>query len=314
MKKTLMILCFLHVAVIALPQYNKFSFTWAYGLAGGSQPTITPITTSESISKKLAENLIRFFTDSTKIDFKCIYNGCQNRAALMSLYLTKMGIKHYKIWNFDPYKISIFNRQDALDVHDVLNLRAGRINWDFHVAVAVLINVEKQNTCDTLIIDPAFSEVPLTVIEWLNLQNSPNSFYTFLDPVWYNYVTVQPGLTWSCNGIIDSLKIPNCFPFLLTGDFYPFHENKHSIVAEEMAVNETITYMARNKIHLLETTNPLRNSLSTAVSDYNKFKAFLQSANAPEPGSPLFDYTAECRRLYATSLSYWIQEFKRITQ
>lgn len=313
MKKILIFLSFLHVATIALAQHNKFSITWAYGLAGGSQPTTT-VSASESISKQTAGKLIRFFTDSTKIDFKCIYNGCQNRAAVMSLYLTKLGIRHYKIWNFDPFKISIFNRQDALDVNDVLNLRTGRLFWDFHVAIAVLINTGKQKTPDTLIIDPSFSAAPLTVTEWLDLQNSPNSFYTFLDPVWYNYVTLQPGLTWPCNGKTDTLKISNCFPFLITGDFYPFNEDKHSIVAEEMAVNETITYMARNKIYILKTTDSLRSSLSTVVSDYNKFKEFLQSADMPELGNPLYSYAAECRRLYVTSLAYWTQELKKVTQ
>jgi len=302
------------ISLTATAQNKKFDITFSYGLAAGSRPTTTGIPAEQAITRQAAERIIRFFTDSTKIDFKCIYNGCQNRAAIMSLYLNKRGIRHYKIWNFDPFKISIFNRQDALDVNDVLNLKPGKIFWDFHVAVAVLVNNGKQKTPDTLVIDPSFSAALLTVTDWLNLQNSPNSYYTFLDPIWYNFVTLQPELPFPCGDNTDTLKISNCFPFLITGDFYRYDQDKEFLAAQEMAVNETTTYMATDKIYKLQAADPLRNSLAKAVSDFNGFMKFLQSSNAPEPGNPLFKYAEECRKLYASSLAYWTRELKSLAQ
>jgi hypothetical protein len=309
MKAILILLSLLNISTTGASQHNKFSITWAYGLAGGGKPTITNINKEDAITQVRAKELINFFLEKTKIDFKCVYNGCQNRASVMSMYLTKAKIKHYKIWNFDPFKISIFNAQDALDVDDLLKLKKDKIYWDFHVAIAVLVKTESSKI-DTLVFDPSFSSQPLEVNQWLRLQNSPKSHYTFLDPVWYNYVTIQPGLNWACGDKTEEIKIPGCFPYIITGDFYSYSSSNDSIVREELAVNEQITRVAYEVIYKM--SEPQRSQISEFVSDYNRFKNLLQANDGLPQDHVFYKYFITYREYYKKSVAYWTEELNKL--
>ncbi len=312
MKRVLILSIFFCLSICTFSQNHEFKISWTYGLAGGSKPTTSMLTSDDAISEKKAQEVIKIFLESSKLDFKCIYNGCQNRASVMSFYLQKQGIKHYKVWNFDPFKISIFNAQDALNVEDPLKLRTGKIYWDFHVAITVLVKSNADKKIDTMVIDPAFSVHPLKVSEWLALQNSPNSYYTFLDPLWYNYVTLQPGLLWNCNKMTDTIKIPNCFPFLLTGDFYKYGGFNEPFVIAELATNEQITKAANEIIYKLNPSDPLRNQLSVVVSDYNGFKDLLQGNIQPTTDNPFKKYLETYKISYNNSVLYWTKELKNL--
>jgi hypothetical protein len=312
MKKYLLITITNLLVIVCLAQNQKFSITWSYGLAGGSKPSKTPIDKSNAITVSQANKLIKYFVDSSNLDFQTIYNGCQNRAMVMSLLLNKKGIKHYKIWNFDPYKISIFNGQDALDVDDVLKLKTNRILWDFHVAIAVPV---KNNNAeiDTLIFDPSFSNKPLKISEWLSLQHSHNSYFTFLDPIWYNFVTLMPGTSFSCNGVATSLNTPNCFPQLLTGDFYRYDTNNQQIIAEELATNEQITKVTKEIIQKLPSNDPSRISLISTVSDnFISFKSLLQGNSTIEPTHPFSKYLNNYKAAYSKSFDYWTKQLRSL--
>lgn len=291
-------------------QNHQFSITWSYGMDGGSTPTTSHIDKEDALSNVEANKLVRFFLDSANLDFKCIYNGCQNRAMVMSLILNKRGIKHYKIWNFDPFKISIFNAQDALDVDDILGLKSSRVVWDFHVAVAVLVN--SVSGMDTLVIDPSFSDKPLNVSEWLAMQHSPNSYFTFLDPIWYNYVTLSPNSSFTCNDK-TKLTIPTCFPYLLTGDFYRYGASNHRIIAQELATNEQISKIAENIIAKLPDTDESKARLISLVTgDFSSLQNILQGNNTLESGHPFKKYLNDYQARYAKSVEYWTKQLKNM--
>ncbi len=293
-------------------QHHKFSFDYSYGMAGGSTPTTSPIGNADAINAKQADDLVKYFLESSKLDFKCIYNGCQNRAMVMSLLLKKKGIKHYKIWNFDPFKISIFNKQGALNVDDVLNLKAGKIFWDFHVAIAVVVE-NGSSSVDTLVIDPSFAKKPIKISDWLGMQNSPNSYYTLLDPIWYNFITLLTGTSLNCNGVSNTLNFPTCFPALLTGDFYSYSPINQQLIAEELATNEQITKVSENIIAKMAATDPGRAGMVSLVSDnFYSFKDILAGRVNVDSTSPFSKYVNEYKKAYAASLAYWSQQLQSL--
>ncbi|WP_276366242.1 protein-glutamine glutaminase family protein [Chryseolinea sp. H1M3-3] len=295
-------------------QSKVFSITWSYGLAGGSKPSVTALNEGDAVSMNVANDLMKYFIENSKLDFKCIYNGCQNRAMVMSLMLQQKGIKHYKVWNFDPFKISIFNSQDALDVDDILGLKSNKILWDFHVAIAILAKNEETSKIDTLIIDPAFSSKPLKTKEWLSLQNSPNSYYTFLDPIWYNFVTLAPGISFTCSGVATNLNVPMCFPYLLTGDFYEYNSYNQKLIAEELATNDQITRATFEIINKLDEKDPRKKNISSVVSDYNSFKTMLQSETQINGDNPFYSYLSDYRMGYKNGFAFWTVELQKLNK
>ncbi|HFK5529469.1 TPA: protein-glutamine glutaminase family protein [Elizabethkingia anophelis] len=313
MKKILTFLVWSTCNLYFTQQNHEFSITWAYGLAGGSKPTTTKIEKENAITEKQANDLIKYFLEDSNLDFKCIYNGCQNRAMVMSLLLNKKGIKHHKIWNFDPYKISIFNKQDGLDVEDILKLKRNRIVWDFHVAISVLIKTEGTENLQNMVIDPSFASKPLTVSDWLALQNSPNSYYTYIDPSWYNFVTLQPGTQFTCNGETTDLNIPSCFSYLLTGDFYRYDNSKQKLMAEELATNAMITRVADQIISKINMNDPSRSKIISLISDnFKSFQDLLSGKISLDTTHPFYIHTKNYRSEYQKSIEYWTRELQKM--
>ena len=119
-------------------QHNEFKIENSYGIADGETPTHKEIKEEDAITLERANELVDHFLQNTKLDFQCIYNGCENRAMVMSLMLKEKNIAHSKIWNFDPSKIAFYNKPNQLNLEDPLGL-IKEVLWDFHVAIIILI-------------------------------------------------------------------------------------------------------------------------------------------------------------------------------
>lgn len=317
MKKIFLLLFINCIMNLGYAQHQKFSIKSSHNAAGGSTPTLTPITYNEAITESQANDLVKYFLESSKLDFKCVYNGCQNRATVMSLLLKEKNIRHYKIWNFNPFKISLVHEQGPLNVDDILKLKNNRIFWDFHVAVSVLVKNENNST-DTLVIDPSFANKPLKVNDWLALQNSPNSHYTFLDPKWYNFVTIQNNVQFPYkeNGAIVNYNyyvyVPNFFPQIITGDYYNYDISKQVLIAKELATNEQITKMA-DVIYNLPVQDPARTQLVDLVSGkFEDFKNVLEGTNTLAPNHAFEKYLNEYKGSYKKSYDYWLSRLKKL--
>ncbi|SHI64965.1 protein-glutamine glutaminase family protein [Aquimarina spongiae] len=292
----------------AICQHKEFKIDYSYGIAGGMTPTYTEFNDEDAITKKEANALVKYLLEASKMDFKCVYNGCQNRAMIVSLILNEKKINHQKIWNFDPFKIALYHKQDALDVEDPLGLKKDSIFWDFHVAVVVLVKNDK-NENERFVIDPSFSDSVLTVSDWLSLQNSPNSHYTYLDPEWYNFVTLQSNSSISCNNSYSNITIPNCFPHLITGDFYKYSSSNFSAIAEELATNEQITDFTMKTIYNLDENQRIEKAqLAALFSDYNRVKAVLKGEKLLENSHPFIPFLTEYKEAYTKSFNDWLNK------
>lgn len=305
MKKKVYLLWMMMICFSAFSQHHRFSITWSYALANGKTPSLTTLTHADALARPEAEQLLKELIDKSKLDFKCIYNGCQNRAMMLSLLLQKKGVKHYKIWNFEPSMVSLFSKMESLNVDDALGMRTSKIYWGFHVAVSLLIK-GPDNRIDTAVVDPSFAGRLLSVSEWLAMQNSPNSSYTFLDPQWYNFVTL-PGTSFTCNG--GTVNIPGCYPKIITGDFYEFNANSKNLVATEMATNEQITRAATELISKLPINDPNRQKLTaTVTSDFLFFKGVLQGTQSLSNDDPFKKYLKDYQAAYTKSVDYWTKQ------
>ncbi|MFK7750783.1 MAG: protein-glutamine glutaminase family protein [Kordia sp.] len=309
MKKYTITFLISFIYLLGFSQHNEFKIDFSYGIAGGVTPTYKELNDEDAISKKKANELVRYFLEESKMDFKSVYNGCQNRAMVMSLMLNDKQISHLKIWNFDPFKIALYNKQDALDVDDPLGIKSGKIYWDFHVAVVILVKNDSTNKNEKYVIDPSFSDLPLTISEWLSIQNSPNSHYTFLNPEWYNFVTLQPNSSIVCNNKSSNIVIPNCFPYIITGDFYKYSSVNFSPIAEELAVNQQITDFTTEIIKKLDETDSNKKiQLSELFSNFNSIKAILKGENTLDTSHPFNQYLTEYKKSYTESLNYWLKQ------
>ncbi len=297
------------IYLLGFGQHNEFKIEFSSGIAGGVTPTYEKLNNEDAISKKKANELVKYFLEESKMDFKSVYNGCQNRAMVMSLMLNDKQINHIKIWNFDPFKITLYNKQDALDVDDPLEIKSGKIYWDFHVAVVILVKNDSTNKNEKYVIDPSFSDLPLTISEWLSIQNSPNSHYIFLNPEWYNFVTLQPNSSIVCDNKPSNIVIPNCFPNIITGDFYKYSSVNISPIAEELAVNQQISDFTIEVIKKLDETDSNKKiQLSELFSNFNAIKAILKEGNTLDTSHPFNQYLTKYKKLYTESLTYWYKQ------
>ena len=166
--------------------------------------------------------------------------GCEDRAHVMSLILKSKKVKTSKIWNFDPYYISLFNSQEQLSTFDKSGL-GQKVFWGYHVAP--IVKVKSEEIFELKVIDPSIANNILTIDEWLKLQDAPNSYYTFTDLEWFSFVTING---WNFNG----KPVPDGFPTLLTGDFYKNEGDNFTkqFVEEGIAVNEIAMIIKRDII------------------------------------------------------------------
>lgn len=237
MKKILLLIIF--GINLNMSSQNKFNITFNQGY--GQKPTYTQIDDNNAISQEKAESLFNFLKDSTGLEFRYSYGGCEDRAHAMSLFLKSKKIKTSKIWNFDPYYISLFNSQEQLSSFDRSGL-SEKVFWGYHVAP--IIKVKSGDHIELKVIDPSISDNILTIDKWLELQGAPNSYYTFTDLEWFSFVTING---WNFN----NQPIPKGFPTLLTGDFYKNEgENlQKQLVEEGLAVNKIAMIIKENIVN-----------------------------------------------------------------
>jgi hypothetical protein len=152
--------------------------------------------------KKYTKEKINSVFDSivnSGIEFNYPQGGCQNRAQIMSMYLTKKHkIEHSRIWLFAPIDLKKGDKR-TLFISDK-NKLTDTIQWNYHVAPSVL--VQNGTKVDTLVIDPSINSIkPLKVNEWLDaIGNSKISKYTFLKSDYYFFYTQDGGASSVING------------------------------------------------------------------------------------------------------------------
>lgn len=209
---------------------TEFKISFNLGYTDGAKPLYTQIEPSQALLLSKASQLFKEIKSESEIEFDYSYGGCEDRAHAVSLLLKEKGIKHSKIWNFDPYYISLFNAQEPPHIYDRTKLNE-KVEWGFHVAV--ILPVKDSDQVKSLVFDPAVADKLLTIKQWLEIQNSPNSYYTFTDSQWFSFYTIN-------DRKYNNVSIPASFPTLLTGDFI-MNEKENLInmwVEEGLAVNK----------------------------------------------------------------------------
>jgi len=238
--KILLVFAFVMLQHLCMAQNNYFNITWHHGYE--SLPSYTPPRDSEKNDLPSVQDAFKYILDSTDIEFRYSYAGCEKRAHAISLLLNERKIKHYKIWNFDPSLISLFYKQNKPTVPNLTKL-SEKVSWTYHVAI--LVYVKKNNATDTLVIDPSIGEKLLSYKEWLRIQSPDHSFYTFLNPEWFVFKTLDQVHTYVGE------PIPKKLPGLMTGDF--FINDRTSLdslwIEEALAVNKVGMRIIEKRIY-----------------------------------------------------------------
>ena len=225
----------------------------------------------------------------------------------MSLILKEQNIAHCKIWNFDPAKISLFKKQNQLSLEDPLGL-IEEVSWNFHVAIAILIKDESNAKVEKHVIDPAFTHQPLKVVDWLLQSNSSESYFTFLDPEWYDLPVLKSNSTIACNSDFK-IQLPDCFPQLYTGDFYRYTKEYIPTIADELAADKLITDFTHKVIDNMKEGNE-KAELSSFVSDYKKIDPVLKAEEDVSSSHPFHKYVDEYRKSYQELYKHWKEKLR----
>ena len=147
-----------------------------------------------------------YITNKSYIQFDFPQGGCQQRAHIMSVILSKMfSIEHCKVWLFSPAALNLFDNR-TLSISDPNGLTENNsIEWNFHVVPVIRTGTE------LMVTDPSLQKLQaVTLNEWfLNINNSNISKYTFVLPDKYFF---------NCSYIDNSLT--NVFD----GSFFDFDE------------------------------------------------------------------------------------------
>jgi hypothetical protein len=244
------------------------------------------------------ENVV--LKDSTK--YSIHFSGCEKRAHAISLILKGRKIKHYKIWNFDPSLISLFYKQEKPSVTN----RAGLspvVSWRYHVAILLLVR-EKNNKISSVVIDPSISDELLSEKMWLQLQNSPNSFYTYLDPQWYNYATTDK-FTFTCEG--KCYSFPPCSLGTLTGDF--FENDGVSLsqmwIEEALAINQLGMTMIEKLIKSEPPTSSRRKAFTELVENFDALTSAIKGEKVPDNILPYLNLFEPYQKEYIDIRNSW---------
>lgn len=186
--------------------------------------------------KSSFENMLK----DEQIEFNFPQGGCQQRAQIMSMLLSKnYKIEHAKIWLFAPVDLDL-NDKRTLYIKDKNELSPDHtIQWNYHVAPVVL--AKQNNKIDTLVIDPAIDRTqPLPLRKWLSaIGNSNISKYTFLNAQHY-FFNVQ--------------YVNNNPTTVINGYFYDFvNPAKDNLIMEKgLAINDMAIYILNKYIKPLQ--------------------------------------------------------------
>lgn len=129
--------------------------------------------------QRLFDNIVHEF----EIEFTYPQGGCQQRAQIMSMLLSKkFNTDHCKVWLFPPIALYIGDNR-TLFIEDVNHLTPNnRIEWNYHVAP--IVQVKNGDEVNTMVMDPSIDSTrPLLLSDWLSaIGNSEVSKYSFLLP------------------------------------------------------------------------------------------------------------------------------------
>lgn len=268
-----LVLCLLMLSTAAAAQ-TEFKITYNMNFAGGHRPTFTKFTAAESLTLKQANQLFKQIKTKSGIEFGYSYGGCEDRAHAVSLLLQEKGIKHRKIWNFNPYYISLYNLSQQPNIKDETGL-SDRVKWGFHVAIVLSVKNAARTT--SLVFDPAVANELLTVKKWLQTQNAPTSYYIFTDPQWFSFYTIdgqRPG----------DEAMPSRFPSLLTGDFIKNEgPNLEQMWVEEgLAVNQMGMQIVNDIIRREPQASKKRAEFTQLVTNVFSLTCYLRNDCNPQ--------------------------------
>ncbi|HLP51397.1 MAG TPA: protein-glutamine glutaminase family protein [Chitinophagales bacterium] len=255
--------------------YGSTPFSITFNTGYGNKPTLN-FSSTKAITKQEAESAFNSIKNESGIEWGHAYSNCEKRAHAASLILLNKNIGHQKIWNFDPYNISLFYSQEQPSAPDKTGIQK-RVSWSYHVAVVVL--VKNGLAVDTMVIDPAMSDQVITHTEWMRLQQSPSSFYTFTDPEWYTFTTIN-GKTYKADN--TSIKLQESFPPLLTGDFSKNEPGTTSLsdrwVEGGLAENKVAIKILEEIISKEVSGSVKRLYFERIVSNINTLQSFIKDA------------------------------------
>lgn len=292
-------------------RHNEFNIDHSLGIGGGQTPTYKEMKEEYAISWEEVNELVNYFLDESKLDFQYIYNGCKNRAMVMSLLLKEKNIQHAKIWNFDPSKIALYSRPNALNLEDPLGLKK-EVYWDFHVAIAILVKDKDKGKAGKYVIDPSFTHLPIAVADWLSKPNSANSYYTYLDPEWFEFVTLQSGSSIVCEDNTSKISIPDCFPEIITGDFYKYGSENIPEIADELAADKQVTNITYNVIRQWDGADAEKDELINFLTEYQNIDAILRGDKEINSSHVFYPYVPEYRRAYSELYEYWLKKLNSL--
>ncbi len=297
-KKSIITIIFLVSNIITFAQ-TQFNITFNQGF--GSMPTFTKYNESEILSMEQALTVFNYVKDETGIEWRYSYAGCEKRAHAVSLLLKGKKIKHYKIWNFDPMMISLFNKSQKPNVNSNAGL-SPKVSWGYHVAILVFVKDGKE--IKPMVIDPALDNKILTQQQWLNIQNAPTSYFIHLDPQWYNYATTDK-FKYFCQNVAH--PFPPCMDGILTGDF--FLNTDVSLtgkwVEEALAVNQLAMKIVDEIINKEPTASDKKKAFTQLVENFDELTNSLKGTILTERIKPYSELLKPYQLQFTTIRDGW---------
>jgi len=263
------------------------------------------ITQQKSYDLPAVQNAFNGIVQGSEIDFDFCQGGCQQRAHIMSMLLSKKyNIEHSKIWLFAPAAL-YYNNLGTFYIEDKNNLAPGSIvNWNYHVAPAVLVNDNGQE--NFYILDPCLTkDGPLLISAWFNsIGNSSTGRYSFYsaDKYFFNSLyTKDKGITNVFDGTFINYVQPD------TDDL---------TIEKGLAINDTAMHIYHNYIAPINTpanTSEKLEDLKSIFANSTALDLLLsQNISGSTPNTThryvvtnYSDILLEAKKVFYERLVYW---------
>ena len=245
----------------------------------------------------------------SQIEFNYPQGGCQQRAHIMSVMLTKkFDIQHGKVWLFAPVAMHVHDNR-TLVIPDKNQLTPNNVvEWNYHVAPVV--QVRDGNTINTVVIDPSINiNTPLLLTDWFAaIGNSDASEYTFTLPFAYFFNSCL-----NSNGDLTPL---------FDGSFFAYEdETRRNLILEKgLALNDMAMQIYYHDLQpLMQAANEhnqqkiqdLKDIFGNATALDYLFAQNLSAATFNTTQRYVFTHYStiinEARRIFYERLAYWTQ-------
>lgn len=227
-------------------------------------PTFVPaddITALPSYNYQTVEHAFTDIVQSSGIDFDFAQGGCQQRAHVMSMLLQKkFNIQHCKVWLFAPAAL-YYNDSRTFTIPDNNNAE-DIINWNYHVAPAVLVDEDGQQ--NFYVVDPGINrQKPVFLDGWFNsIGNScigRYSFY-FADKYFFNTLYTKNN------------AVTNVFDGTFTD--YTAEDKNNLTIEKGLAINDTAMYVYHTRL------TPMMNNPQANQQTLQQLKDIFGNATA----------------------------------